>query len=38
MAIAVGFLLFDEAIASRAVIIIVSRADGRAETLLEPFK
>ena len=32
------FLPFDEAIASRAVIVIVSGLDGWAETLLEPVK
>ena len=32
------FLLLDEAIASLAVIAIISRADGRTEMLLEPTK
>ena len=32
------FVLLDEAIASRAVFVIVSRSDRRAETLLEPAK
>ena len=31
-------LLFDEAIASRVVVVVVSRSDGRMETLLEPAK
>ena len=33
-----SFLLRDKAIASRAVFVIVSRSDGRAEMLLEPVK
>ena len=32
------FLPLDEAIASRAVFVIVSGSDGRVETLLEPAK
>ena len=32
------FLPLDEAVASRAVYVIVSQSDGRADTLLEPAK
>ena len=32
------FLLLDETIASRAVFVIASESDGRAETFLEPAK